>query len=37
MTIIELTYNPFTVKTKLKINGDEIAKTSNLYRYRNVV
>ncbi len=35
MTSVEIRYNPFKVKTEIKVDGNEIAKTSNLYRYRN--
>lgn len=35
MTNIELKYNPFTVRTEILVEGEEIAKSSNLYRLRN--
>lgn len=35
MTRVEIKYNPFVIKTEIRINGEEIAQTSNLYRYRN--
>lgn len=35
MTSVEIKYNPFKTKTDIYINDGEIAKTSNLYRYRN--
>lgn len=35
MTNAILSYNPILMKSEFAINGEEIAKTSNLYRYRN--
>lgn len=35
MTEIVFEYNPIQVRAEIIIEGDEIAKTSNLYRYRN--
>lgn len=35
MTEIMLKYNPIQIRADITIDGDEIAKTSNLYRYRN--
>lgn len=35
MTEIVFKYNPIQVRADILVDGDEIAKTSNLYRYRN--
>ncbi|SEI96331.1 hypothetical protein SAMN02910453_1714 [Lachnospiraceae bacterium A10] len=37
MTNIEIKYNPILCKTEIRINNKEIAKTCNLYRYRNTL